>query len=49
MSTEQASLDGEIGKWKCNFMYVVTGCVWQYYKTNNTTWGNKQQFRSVTK
>lgn len=30
VSTEQASLEGGVGKLQYNSMFVIIGCVWQY-------------------
>lgn len=33
MPTEQESLEGGVGKLRFNFMFDISGCTWQYYKT----------------
>lgn len=37
VSIRQASLEGEEGKLKFNFLFAIICCDWQYYKTSNTS------------
>lgn len=48
VSTRQASLGGEVGKAKFNFMFDAIRRVCQYYKTNNTS-GENRPFQTEMK
>lgn len=37
VSTGKASAEREVRNLKFNLLFVVIDCVWQYYKTNNTS------------